>query len=76
MLEVEDDGPGIAEAERDKVIQRFYRMNDVALATQGEVQGSGLGLAIAHEIARLHDAGLTLSSGPCGKGLRVTVKFA
>nr|WP_313301517.1 ATP-binding protein [Diaphorobacter sp.] len=76
ILEVEDDGPGIAETERGKVIQRFYRMTDVTLATQGQVQGSGLGLAIAHEIARLHDADLTLARGPRGRGLRVTVRFA
>jgi len=54
VLQVEDSGPGIAESERDKVFQPFYR----ALGTQ--VDGSGLGLAIVREIAQQHDAELTL----------------
>jgi two-component system sensor histidine kinase TctE len=48
LLEVEDDGPGIAPSERARALERFYRLP----GTQGE--GSGLGLAIADEIARAH----------------------
>lgn len=55
FLEVEDDGPGIAPHERDRAVQRFYRVQ----GTQGE--GNGLGLAIADEIARLHHSQLELS---------------
>ncbi|MES2941772.1 MAG: sensor histidine kinase N-terminal domain-containing protein [Pseudomonadota bacterium] len=55
FLEVEDDGPGIAPAERAKALQRFYRV----LGTVGE--GNGLGLAIADEIARVHHSHLDLS---------------
>ena len=50
VLEVEDTGPGIAEAERTRVFDRFYRV----LGTQAE--GSGLGLAIVREIVEQHDA--------------------
>jgi len=50
VLEVEDTGPGIAEAERARVFDRFYRV----LGTQ--VEGSGLGLAIVREIVEQHDA--------------------
>ncbi len=49
VLQVEDSGPGIAPAERDKVFQPFYR----SLGSQ--VDGSGLGLAIVREIALQHD---------------------
>ncbi len=49
VLQVEDSGPGIAEAERELVFRPFYR----ALDTQ--VDGSGLGLAIVKEIATRHD---------------------
>jgi two-component system sensor histidine kinase TctE len=48
VLQVEDNGPGIAEAERELVFQPFYR----GLGT--EVDGSGLGLAIVHEIVQRH----------------------
>ncbi|MCR5884726.1 sensor histidine kinase N-terminal domain-containing protein [Rhizobacter sp. J219] len=85
VLQVEDSGPGIAPAERDKVFQPFYR----ALGTN--VDGSGLGLAIVKEIAQQHhaeialeDANLRLRSGiltdhgdaAFGPGARFTVRFA
>ena len=69
FLEVEDDGPGVPEAERERILQRFYR----APGAGGE--GSGLGLAIADEIAQLHRARLLLSEGAGGVGLRVVLAF-
>ncbi|HSV35541.1 MAG TPA: ATP-binding protein [Ramlibacter sp.] len=69
FLEVEDDGPGIAPGERDRVLERFYRMQ----GTQGE--GNGLGLAIADEIARVHHSHLELQAGAGGRGLRVSLLF-
>lgn len=68
-LAVDDNGPGIAAEERERVLQRFYRLP----GTQPE--GSGLGLAIADEIARTHGAALSLEDGPLGRGLTVRVTF-
>jgi two-component system, OmpR family, sensor histidine kinase TctE len=68
-IEVEDDGPGIAPAERARVLQRFYRVP----GTGGS--GHGLGLAIADGIARVHRTQLQLDSGTTGRGLRVRVVF-
>lgn len=67
LLEVEDDGPGVPEAERGRVLERFYRVQ----GTKGE--GNGLGLAIAQEIARVHHSQLELQAGAAGHGLRVRV---
>jgi two-component system, OmpR family, sensor histidine kinase TctE len=67
FLEVEDDGPGVAAAERPRILERFYRVQ----GTQGE--GNGLGLAIAEEIARVHHSHLQLHSGTGGRGLKVTL---
>ncbi|MGS0893624.1 sensor histidine kinase N-terminal domain-containing protein [Burkholderia stagnalis] len=53
-LEVEDTGPGIPAAERERVVERFYRI----LGREGD--GSGLGLAIVREIAAQHGGTLTL----------------
>ena len=73
LLQVEDSGPGIPAAERELVFQPFYR----ALGTG--VDGSGLGLPIVLEIARQHQAEITLEDARPGQtppGTRVTVRFA
>lgn len=70
VLQVEDDGPGIAVPERDAVFGRFYR----GAASEGH-DGSGLGLAIVREIARLHGGTVALSETP-GGGLTVSVYLA
>jgi two-component system sensor histidine kinase TctE len=54
VLEVEDTGRGIVEADRSRVFDRFYRV----LGT--DVEGSGLGLAIVREIAEQHDAQVSI----------------
>lgn len=69
LLQVIDNGPGIAAGERDAVFERFYRSE----ATQA-VEGSGLGLSIVLEIARVHGALIALSDAP-GGGLVVSVRF-
>ena len=73
LLEVEDSGPGIAEAERDLVFERFYRV----LGTG--VDGSGLGLPIVREIATQHGATIEVDDARPGEippGTRFTVTFA
>ncbi len=69
FLAVEDDGPGVAAAERPHILERFYRVQ----GTRGE--GNGLGLAIAEEIARVHRSHLELDAGAGGRGLKVTLTF-
>ena len=68
-LTVVDNGPGIPEAERGQVFERFHRV-----LGSGEA-GSGLGLSIVRRIADLHRAGVSLEAGPGGRGLRVEVSF-
>jgi len=70
MMEVEDDGPGIPEAERGRVFERFYRLD-----RPGEPPrtGSGLGLAIVRALADRLGASVRLDAGAEGKGLKVTV---
>ncbi|HFF2843707.1 TPA: sensor histidine kinase [Stenotrophomonas maltophilia] len=64
---VDDDGAGIAEAERTRVTERFYRASS-------EGDGCGLGLAIVAEIAQRHGAMLKIETAPLG-GARVGVRF-
>jgi len=68
-LEVEDDGPGIAPAERAQVLERFYRVR----GTIGT--GSGLGLSIVREIAAAHRAEIEIGSGEGGRGCKVGLTF-
>ncbi len=69
FVEVEDNGPGIPVAQRQRVFERFYRV-------PGSVNdGNGLGLAIAQEIARVHSSQLTVASGLDGRGARFTLLF-
>jgi two-component system sensor histidine kinase TctE len=69
VLEVEDNGPGIPESEREKVFERFYRV----AATSGE--GCGLGLSIVSEIAGKHNARVELASPPAGRGTLIRAVF-
>lgn len=68
-LEVEDGGPGIPLAERQRVRERFYR------AAGSDGQSSGLGLAIVEEIARSHHARFEILDAHEGSGARMRVAF-
>lgn len=69
VLEVEDNGIGIGEAERDLVFERFYRV------LGSGADGSGLGLAIVREIAEIHRANVLLKPNPHERGTLVQVVF-
>jgi signal transduction histidine kinase len=69
LLTVGDDGPGIPETERERVLQRFVRLDESRSRDEG---GSGLGLAIVDEIVRAHRGSVAISRSPLG-GARITV---
>jgi two-component system OmpR family sensor kinase/two-component system sensor histidine kinase QseC len=69
VLQVDDDGPGIPEADREMVFDRFVRRDNAADQT-----GSGLGLAIVRQVALRQGADVTLGTSPAG-GLRVRVTW-
>ena len=69
VLAVEDSGPGISEADRARVLDRFYRVPG------SDVAGSGLGLAIANAIAQLHGTTLALDRSPGLGGLRIALRL-
>lgn len=69
-LEVADDGPGVPEAERERIFQRFHRL---AEGKQG--RGSGIGLSLVAAIARLHQASIVTGAGLDGRGFCVRVLF-
>lgn len=69
-VSVSDEGPGIPFAERETVLQPLYQRETTR---QGE--GFGLGLSLVRAIADLHGATLSLSDGPNGRGLTVSLRF-
>ncbi len=70
-ITIDDDGPGIPEAELPRVFQPFYRVEDSRSRDSG---GTGLGLAIAQSIVQAHGGELILANRP-GGGLRATIRL-
>jgi signal transduction histidine kinase len=73
-LRVADDGPGIPADERERVFERFTRLDDARTAGSG---GAGLGLAIARDIAERHGGALRLElDGAAGACFVLTLPVA
>jgi signal transduction histidine kinase len=71
ILEVVDDGPGIPASARERVFDRFYRMQE---SRSRETGGTGLGLSIVRDIVRNHGGRVRLTERPDGApGLRAVV---
>lgn len=68
-LKVIDSGPGVPPELRNRVFERFFRV------LGNKSPGSGLGLAIVQQIAKFHNATVTLDSPPSGNGLEIEVCF-
>ncbi|MER7893456.1 HAMP domain-containing sensor histidine kinase [Micromonospora sp. NPDC094482] len=71
LVTVTDDGPGIPAADRDRVFDRFTRLDDARARDAG---GAGLGLAIVRELVRRAGGTITLSDAD-GGGLRVSLRL-
>lgn len=71
LLVVEDDGPGIAVGERDRVFERFTRLDAARARASG---GSGLGLAIVAEVVERHGGRIVVDAGALG-GARFSVRL-
>lgn len=69
-VSIRDEGPGIPISDREKVLQPLYQGE-----TTRQGPGFGLGLSMVRAICDLHDAALSLSDGPDGRGLTATIVF-
>ncbi len=71
VISVTDDGPGIPEADRDRIFDRFVRLD----TSRDRVSGTtGLGLAIAREVATAHQGTITVTDHPAG-GARFLIRL-
>ena len=66
VLGVEDDGPGVPAADRERVFERFVRLDDARSRPAGHGGGSGLGLAIVAELVAAHGGTATVFQGALG----------
>ncbi|HET8616175.1 MAG TPA: HAMP domain-containing sensor histidine kinase [Actinomycetales bacterium] len=71
VVDVDDDGPGIPEGERERVFERFVRLDDSRDRSRG---GSGLGLAIVRELVRGHGGTVEATTSPLG-GCRMELRL-
>ncbi|MFF4332976.1 sensor histidine kinase [[Kitasatospora] papulosa] len=71
LVEVTDDGAGVPEAERDRIFERFVRLDDARSRDDG---GAGLGLAIARDVATRHGGTLAVGAAS-GGGARFTLRL-
>ncbi|MGW5271425.1 ATP-binding protein [Streptomyces sp. NPDC004044] len=63
VVAVGDDGPGVPEPERERIFERFVRLDDARSRDEG---GAGLGLAIARDVAHSHQGTLTVTRSAAG----------
>jgi signal transduction histidine kinase len=67
---VANDGPAIPAADRERIFDRFVRLDDSRSRDGG---GSGLGLAIARDIVAAHGGELTVADVPSGAAMRISI---
>lgn len=66
---IEDNGPGISEKDRKRVMERFYRAGD------HQTPGCGIGLSIVDRVVQMHHGVLQLCQADNGQGLKVIIQF-
>jgi signal transduction histidine kinase len=71
VVTVDDDGPGIPESERTRVLQRFVRLDEARSRDDG---GSGLGLSIVDEVTRAHGGSISIEQSPLA-GARIQIRL-
>lgn len=69
VLTIEDNGPGISEQDRDRVLERFYRVEN------HQTPGCGIGLSIVARVVQIHNGTLQLSHSDNNRGLKVVIQF-
>jgi two-component system osmolarity sensor histidine kinase EnvZ len=72
QINIDDDGPGIADEHKEKVFRPFYRVDKSRSLKDSSV---GLGLSIVEDIVNSHGGTVKLLNSPKGKGLRVSLSF-
>ena len=80
LIEVSDDGPGIPAEDRDRIFDRFVRLQTARTRRPGSASGTGLGLSIARDIVTAHEGAITVTDTRpevqgAGQGATFTVRI-
>jgi signal transduction histidine kinase len=70
LISVEDEGPGVPPADRERIFERFVRGG-----SRGSLPGTGLGLSLVAETVRSHGGAVWCAPGPGGVGARFVVRL-
>jgi two-component system sensor histidine kinase KdpD len=70
IIEISDEGPGISEADREKVFDPFYRVHE-----RDRKSGTGLGLSICRGIVHAHGGEVTADATPTGNGALLRIRI-
>jgi len=73
QIVVEDDGPGIAESDRERIFERFFR--GASSGRRAQTSGTGLGLALVDQHVRVHGGSIVAEAGPGGAGSRFVIEL-
>jgi two-component system, NtrC family, sensor histidine kinase KinB len=74
-IAVSDDGPGVPAELRERVFEKFFRVEHQHPERDRGAKGAGLGLYLSRQIASAHGGSMTLDAGPAGRGTRVVIRL-
>ena len=75
LIQVADDGPGVPAADRERIFDRFVRLEAARTRHRGDTTGTGLGLSIARDIATAHGGSITVTDPTAGPGALFVVRL-
>jgi NtrC-family two-component system sensor histidine kinase KinB len=73
QIRIQDTGPGVPEEFRERVFDKFFRVEHYRPGTEGGVRGSGIGLYMAREIVEAHGGSVACGEAPAVHGASFVV---
>ncbi len=75
LLSVADDGPGVPAELRERIFEKFFRVEHLRPEAQGQRRGTGIGLYLCRELVALHGGSIRCEEGADGRGARLSIEL-